>query len=242
MRLFSYAHILCSLFLKTPLPISNPTDPPVAVAQAQSAPLTSSPTPNPTPKPTVPITSYPTTAQPTEPTDNRALNLITGEECVVASGKSQKSSSSKSGSGSSKSGSSSRSRRRGLISQTRRRFLSSNSGSSKSGSGSSKSGSSSKSAKSCKPKASLTWKKKDHAWKVGMKLLRNYRLPPGVPRVNAAGLMYVGDLKVSMLIEDEGMLYEVVSSTLLYAHCTYDSYKYSHILSMLPFTYILTRM
>jgi len=47
-----------------------------------------------------------------------------------------------------------------------------------------------------------------------MKLLRDYKLPPGVPRVNAAGLMYVGDLKVSMLIEDEGMLYEVVSSTL----------------------------
>ena len=57
-----------------------------------------------------------------------------------------------------------------------------------------------------------------------MKLLRDYRLPPGVPRVNAAGLMYVGDLKVSMLIEDEGMLYEVVSSTLLYAHCTYDMF------------------
>ena len=42
-----------------------------------------------------------------------------------------------------------------------------------------------------------------------MKLLRDYRLPPGVPRINTAGLMYVGDLKVSMLIEDEGMLYEV---------------------------------
>ena len=157
------------LFIKTPPPTSNPTDPPIAVAQAQAAPLTSSPTPYPTSKPTVPITSYPITAQPTEPTDNRALNLITGDECIVASGKSQKSgSSSKSGSGSSKSGSSSRSRRRGLISQTRRRFLSSNSssGSSKSGSGSSKSGSSTKSTKSCKPKASLTWKKKDHAWKV----------------------------------------------------------------------------
>ena len=42
-----------------------------------------------------------------------------------------------------------------------------------------------------------------------MKLLRDYKLPPGVPRVNAAGLMYIGDLKVSMLVEDEGMLYEV---------------------------------
>jgi hypothetical protein len=47
------------------------------------------------------------------------------------------------------------------------------------------------------------------SWKVGMKLLRDYKLPPGVPRVNAAGLMYIGDLKVSMLVEDEGMLYEV---------------------------------
>ena len=53
------------------------------------------------------------------------------------------------------------------------------------------------------------------SWKVGMKLLRDYKLPPGVPRVNAAGLMYIGDQKVSMLVEDEGMLYEVVSSILL---------------------------
>jgi len=46
------------------------------------------------------------------------------------------------------------------------------------------------------------------AWKVGMKSLRDHKLPDGVPRVQN-GVEYVGDQRVSMLVVEDGMLYEV---------------------------------
>ena len=60
----------------------------------------------------------------------------------------------------------------------------------------------------CKKKKDLSWKKKDHAWKVGMKSLRDHKLPEGVPRVQN-GVEYVGDQRVSMLIVEDGLLFEV---------------------------------
>ena len=153
---------------------TSPAEP--GVPPPTNAPITMKPTPA--------ITSYPTTGSPTVKPTAIAMNIVTGDECVVpeTSSKSSKDSGSKSKS------------RRGLAA-ARHRIL-----------GSSKS--SSKSAKSCKKKKNLKWKKKDKAWKLGMKLLRDRKLPPGVPRVQA-GVKYVGDMKVSLLVEDEGMLYEV---------------------------------
>lgn len=179
----------------TPDEGSSPTDN-TAAATEPVEPGVPPPTNAPiTMKPTPAITSYPTTGSPTIKPTAIAMNIVTGDECVVpeTSSKSQKSSSGSSGSSKS---------RRGLAA-ARRRFLGSSSNSS-----SNKSSKSSKSAKSCKKKKNLKWKKKDKAWKLGMKLLRDRKLPPGVPRVQA-GVKYVGDMKVSLLVEDEGMLYEV---------------------------------
>ena len=179
-----------------PTPESSPTEPAAATSPAEPGvpPPTNAPI---TMKPTPAITSYPTTGSPTVKPTAIAMNIVTGDECVVpeTSSKSSNSKSSGSGSGSSKS-------RRGLAA-ARARFLGSSSNSS-----SNKSSKSAKSAKSCKKKKNLKWKKKDKAWKLGMKLLRDRKLPPGVPRVQA-GVKYVGDMKVSLLVEDEGMLYEV---------------------------------
>ena len=41
-----------------------------------------------------------------------------------------------------------------------------------------------------------------------MKSLRDHKLPDGVPRVQN-GVEYVGDQRVSMLVVEDGMLYEV---------------------------------
>jgi hypothetical protein len=152
---------------------TSPAEP--GVPPPTNAPITMKPTPA--------MTSYPTTGSPTVKPTAIAMNIVTGDECVVpeTSSKSSKDAGSKS------------KRRRGLAA-ARHRIL-----------GSSKS---STSAKSCKKKKNLKWKKKDKAWKLGMKLLRDRKLPPGVPRVQA-GVKYVGDMKVSLLVEDEGMLYEV---------------------------------
>ena len=60
----------------------------------------------------------------------------------------------------------------------------------------------------CKKKKDIPWKKKDKAWKMGMQKLRERKLPAGQARIQA-GVKYVGDQKVSLLVEDEGMLYEV---------------------------------
>ena len=127
-------------------------------------------------------------------------SCMTAEECPV-------------GRDASSSSSSSDDRRRGLIRNARRRFL----GSSDSGDSSNDSGDSSSSSddqETCKKKKDLSWRRKDRTWKVGMKTLRDHKLPEGVPRVQN-GVEYVGDQRVSMLVVEDGMLYEVSKHVLI---------------------------